>query len=158
MRLSCGRHSQPSASTACYVVSIDGFVKSPSAIRQAHGPEQSRKAALRCILCHCSVLLCTPHSPGLRALHLNLFSLPSDSDFLRNHFYWFRQNVLAIIGDKSTRTNIRPLKMFWSASNLDQGFWVNEEISLALKGNDPPLFIVFQGLEDGIFYGYLRSQ
>ncbi len=43
---------------------LDGFVKSPSAVRQAHGPEQSRRAALRCILRQCSVLLWTPHSSG----------------------------------------------------------------------------------------------
>jgi len=47
---------------------IDGFVKSPSAIRQAHGPEQSRRAAFRFILRHCSVLLCTPHSSGFARL------------------------------------------------------------------------------------------
>ena len=62
----------------------DGFVKSPSAIRQAvrqahgpeqgrrthgpeqcrrtHGPEQSRRAALRLIFSHYSVLVGTPHS------------------------------------------------------------------------------------------------
>jgi hypothetical protein len=40
----------------------DGFVKSPSAVRHAHGPEQSRRAALRFIFSHCSVLVGTPHS------------------------------------------------------------------------------------------------
>ena len=30
---------------------IDGFVKSPTSVRHAHGPEQSRWAALRCIPC-----------------------------------------------------------------------------------------------------------
>jgi len=56
---------------------LDGFIKSPSAVRQAHGPEQSRRAirqahgpeqgrrthgpeksrevALRCIPRHCSI-------------------------------------------------------------------------------------------------------
>jgi len=59
-------------------LNIDGFVKSPTSVRQAvrqahgpeqsrrthgpeqgrrtHGPEQSRRTALRCILRHCSVL------------------------------------------------------------------------------------------------------
>jgi hypothetical protein len=46
----------------------DGFVKSPSAVRHAHGLEQSRKAALRFILLHCNVLLCTPHSSGFAGL------------------------------------------------------------------------------------------
>jgi hypothetical protein len=30
---------------------FDGFVKSPTSVRHAHGPEQSRRAALRCIPC-----------------------------------------------------------------------------------------------------------
>jgi len=30
-------------------INIDDFVKSPSAVRQAHGPEQGRRAALRFI-------------------------------------------------------------------------------------------------------------
>jgi hypothetical protein len=61
---------------------FDGFVKSPSAVRHAHGPEQSRRAALRCILRHCSVLLSVRLIPqDVRALHLDLFSLPSDFKF-----------------------------------------------------------------------------
>jgi hypothetical protein len=43
----------------------------------------------------------------LRALHLNLFSLPSDSDFLRNHYYW-----LLVIGLRSlVRGN--PSSVIW---------------------------------------------
>jgi len=38
-----------------YPVKLDGFAQSPTSIRQAHGPEQNRRAALRCILRHCSV-------------------------------------------------------------------------------------------------------
>jgi len=47
---------------------IDGFIKSPTSVRQAvrqahgpeqsrrtHGPEQGRRTALHCILRHCSV-------------------------------------------------------------------------------------------------------
>jgi len=49
----------------------DGFVKSPTSVRHAHGPEQSRRAALRCILRHCE-----------------LFTLPSNFDFLRDHQEW----------------------------------------------------------------------
>ena len=43
-------------------INDDGFVKSPSAVRHAHGPEQSRRAALRFIFSHCGVLVNTPHS------------------------------------------------------------------------------------------------
>jgi len=34
---------------ALSIVNFDDFVKSPSAVRQAHGPEQSRRAVLRFI-------------------------------------------------------------------------------------------------------------
>ncbi|MCX5910240.1 MAG: hypothetical protein NTY64_24465 [Deltaproteobacteria bacterium] len=48
-----------------FFVKDDGFVKSPS-------------AALRCILRRCGVPPSTPHSSGfVRALHLELFTLPS---------------------------------------------------------------------------------
>ena len=40
----------------------DDFVKSLSAVRQAHGPEQSRRAVLRFIFSHYSVHLSTPHA------------------------------------------------------------------------------------------------
>jgi hypothetical protein len=33
------------------LINLDGFVKSPTSVRHAHGPEQSRRAALRCISC-----------------------------------------------------------------------------------------------------------
>ncbi len=36
----------------------------------------------------------------LRALHLDLFSLPSDSDFLRNHQCW-NDGILAIKKEKA---------------------------------------------------------
>jgi hypothetical protein len=39
---------------------LDGFVKSPTAVRLAHGPELSRRAALRFIFRHCGVLVSTP--------------------------------------------------------------------------------------------------
>jgi hypothetical protein len=64
----------------------DGFVKSPSAIRQAvrqahgpeqgrrtHGPEQSRRAALRFIFSHCGVLIYTPHSQRFARLASGAF-------------------------------------------------------------------------------------
>ena len=37
-------------------IKVDGFVKSPTAVRHAHGPEQSRRAALHFIFRHCDVL------------------------------------------------------------------------------------------------------
>jgi len=55
----------------------DGFVKSPSAVRQAHGPEQSRRAALRFILRHCGVLYVRLIPQDSRALPLELFTVPS---------------------------------------------------------------------------------
>ena len=54
-----------------YIV-IDSFVKSPT-------------SALRCILSHCSVLYVRFVPQDLRALNLDLFTLPSDFDFLRIH-------------------------------------------------------------------------
>jgi hypothetical protein len=64
----------------------DGFVKSSTAIRHAvrqahgpeqsrrtHGPEHSRRAALRCILRHCSALISTPHSSGGVRLEFGAF-------------------------------------------------------------------------------------
>ena len=75
----------------------DGFVKSPTSIRQAirqahgpeqgrrnHGPEQSRRAVLRCILRHCSVLYVRLIPQDLRALNLELFTLSSIFNFLRD--------------------------------------------------------------------------
>jgi len=56
----------------------DGFVKSPSAVRHAHGPEQSRRAALRFIFSHCGVLVVRLIPKDSRALHLELFTVPSD--------------------------------------------------------------------------------
>ena len=50
----------------------DGFVKSPT-------------SALRCILRHCSVLKVRLIPQDLRALNLELFTLPSNFDFLRDH-------------------------------------------------------------------------
>ena len=52
---------------------VDGFVKSPTAIRQAHGPEQSRRAALRFIFRHCGVLVSTPHSSRFASLAFGAF-------------------------------------------------------------------------------------
>jgi len=74
---------------------FDGFVKSPSAIRQAvrqahgpeqgrrthgpeqgrrtHGPEQSRRAALRFTFSHCGVLISTPHSQRFARLASGAF-------------------------------------------------------------------------------------
>jgi len=49
----------------------DGFVKSPT-------------SALRCILRHCSVLYVRFVPQDLRALNLELFTLPSNFDFLRD--------------------------------------------------------------------------
>ncbi len=46
----------------------DGFVKSPT-------------SALRCILRHCSVLYVRIIPQDLRALNLDLFTLPSNFDF-----------------------------------------------------------------------------
>ena len=68
------------------LVKIDGFAKSPSAVRHAHGPERSRRATLRCILRNCSVLLCTPHSSGICAPCIWIFFLCRlIYDFLRDH-------------------------------------------------------------------------
>ena len=47
---------------------IDGFVKSPT-------------STLRCIPCHCYVLYVRLIPRNLRALNLELFTLPSKSDF-----------------------------------------------------------------------------
>ena len=51
---------------------LDGFVKSPT-------------SALRCILRHCSVLYVPFVPQDLRALNLELFTLLSDFDFLRDY-------------------------------------------------------------------------
>jgi hypothetical protein len=45
-------------------------IKPSSAVRQAHGPEQSRRAALSSIAPPCGVLPHTPQSSLLDALHL----------------------------------------------------------------------------------------
>jgi hypothetical protein len=52
---------------------IYGFVKSPTAVRHAHGPEQSRRAALRFIFRHCGVLVSTPHSSRFASLAFGAF-------------------------------------------------------------------------------------
>jgi len=64
----------PGANIKEFLVTIlDGFVKSPTAIRQAHGPEQSRRAALRFIFRHCGVLVSTPHSSRFASLAFGAF-------------------------------------------------------------------------------------
>ena len=53
------------------IIKVDGFVKSPT-------------SALRCIPRHCDVLYVRLIPRNLRALNLELFTLPSKSDFLRD--------------------------------------------------------------------------
>jgi hypothetical protein len=61
-----------------YIV-IDSFVKSPT-------------SALCCILRHCSVLYVRFVPQDLRALNLDLFTLPSDFDFFRiDQLYQFHK-------------------------------------------------------------------
>jgi len=50
---------------------LDGFVKSPTSV-------------LRCIFRHCGVPYVRLIPQDLRALNLELFTLPSESDFLRD--------------------------------------------------------------------------
>jgi len=79
------------AALATPVSKGDGFVKSPSGVRQAvrqavrqthgteqgrrtHGPEQSRRAALCFIFSHCGVRGGTPHSQRFARLASGAFS------------------------------------------------------------------------------------
>ena len=61
------------AASATPVSKGDGFVKSPSAVRHAHGPEESRRAALRFIFSHCGVLIGMPHSQRFARLASGAF-------------------------------------------------------------------------------------
>jgi hypothetical protein len=62
----------------------DDFVKSPD-------------AALRCILRHCGVRTCTPHSSGFARLACGAFYAAvvfgSFFDFLRAHKKWYKKMV-----------------------------------------------------------------
>ena len=60
---------------------IDGFVKSPASV-------------LHCILRHCGVALVRLIPQDLRALNLELFTLPSNLDFLQNHQIYAAQRAL----------------------------------------------------------------
>jgi hypothetical protein len=56
----------------------DDFVKSPTSV-------------LRCLLRHCDVLSVRLIPRDLRALNLELFTVPSSLDFLRDHQTWPNQ-------------------------------------------------------------------
>ena len=88
---------------------VDGFVKSPT-------------SALRCILRHCRVLYVPLIPQDLRALNLELFTLPWDFDFLRVYHH--------LIATKSYLQPLHPLNIVYM-----------DAIHLPRKGNSLILFL-----------------
>ena len=63
-----------------FYIMLDDYVKSPTSV-------------LRCILRHYDVLSVRLIPQDLRALNLELFTLPSSLDFLRDHQSWAPESL-----------------------------------------------------------------